>query len=91
VESQRAALRKIMDGTIVTGPVISAVGGMNAAWDAMWATYMGAYPGKIALYLGIDFPLTEVSKITGGGVWSAEHEMELLKRAEGRMELKNED
>ena len=79
VESQRTALQKIMDGTIVTGPVISAVGGMNAAWDAMWAAYMGTYPGKIALYLWIDFPLTEVSKITGGDVWSAEYERELLK------------
>jgi len=79
VESQRSALEKIIDGTIVTGPVISAVGGMNAAWDAMWATYMGAYPGKIALYLWIDFPLTEVSKITGGDVWSAEGERESLK------------
>ena len=78
VESQRTALQKITDRTIATGPVISAVGGMNAAWDAMWATYMGTYPGKIALYLGIDFPLTEVSKITGGDVWSAEYERELL-------------
>jgi len=80
VESQKIALEKITDGTIETGHLISAVGGMNAAWDAMWETYMGTYPGKIALYLWIDFPLTEVSKITGGDVWSAEYERQLLSK-----------
>jgi len=79
VESQKATLEKIISGTIATGPVISAVGGMNAAWDAMWATYLGIYPGKIALYLWRDFPLTEISEITDGDVWSAEYEKDLLK------------
>jgi hypothetical protein len=53
---------------------------MDAAWDALWATHMGTYPGKICIYPGARHPLVPVAKLTGGKPWSAEAEREFLKR-----------
>ena len=80
--SQRLALEKIAHGRIAVNPAVSVVGGMNAAWDALCATYKSTYPGKIVLYLGVDLPLTPIEAITGGYPWSAEYERELLRKSE---------
>ena len=80
IATQRLALERIAQGMISVNPVVSAVGGMQAARDALQATYENTYPGKIALYLGIDMPLTPVEEITGGEAWSAEYERALLEK-----------
>lgn len=84
VATQRLALEKIAQGKISVNPVVSAVGGIQAARDALWATAQSTYPGKIVLYLGIDLPLTPIEAITREDVWSAEHERALLSKSSGR-------
>ncbi|MBI4553194.1 MAG: hypothetical protein HY710_13110 [Candidatus Latescibacteria bacterium] len=83
VATQRLALEKIAQGKISVDPVVSAVGGIQAARDALWATAQSTYPGKIVLYLSIDLPLTPIETITGEDVWSAEHERALLRKSGG--------
>ena len=78
IPSQKRCLDKILSGKIVTDPVVAAVGGMDAAWDALWATHMGSYPGKICIYPGARHPLVPVSRITGGKPWSADFERKFL-------------
>jgi len=79
IPSQARCLEKILDGRIVTDPVVAAVGGMDAAWDALWATHMGAFPGKICIYPGARHRLVPVAELTGGAVWSAGAERDFLR------------
>ena len=76
--SQCASLDKLLDGTMSVDPIVAAVGGADAAWDALWATHMGTYPGKIAIYMGCRHPLTPVAELTGGGHWNARYEREFI-------------
>ena len=82
VESQRLALERIAQGRISVNRVVSGVGGIDAAWDALWATSRSQYAGKIALYPGIEFPLTPIEALTAGEAWSAAHERRLLGRTQ---------
>ncbi len=77
---QKRCLEKILSGKIVTDPVVAAVGGMDAAWNALWATHMGTFPGKICIYPGARHPLVPVAELTGGGPWSAALEREFLEK-----------
>ncbi|MHC4714202.1 MAG: MDR/zinc-dependent alcohol dehydrogenase-like family protein [Planctomycetota bacterium] len=80
IPGQKRCLEKILSGRIVTDPVVAAVGGMDAAWDAMWATHMGTFPGKICIYPGARHPLVPVGELTGGEPWSASFEREFLEK-----------
>jgi threonine dehydrogenase-like Zn-dependent dehydrogenase len=80
IPTQKRCLEKILAGKIVTDPVVAAVGGMDSAWDALWATHLGVYPGKICIYPGVRYPLVAVSQLTGREPWNAAFEREFIKR-----------
>jgi threonine dehydrogenase-like Zn-dependent dehydrogenase len=77
---QTRTLSRITSGEVDVAPVVAAVGGVNAVRDALKAASEETYPGKIVIYLDVDFPLTPVDSLTGGRPWSAEAERKFLAR-----------
>jgi threonine dehydrogenase-like Zn-dependent dehydrogenase len=73
------ALRKVLAGDVDLAPVVSAVGGIDAAWDGLRAADARTLPGKTVLYQDIDMPLTPLDRLTGGRPWSADAERKLLR------------
>ena len=52
---------------------------MDAAADALQASHMGTFPGKICIYPGCRHELVEVGKLTGGAPWSPTFERAFIK------------
>jgi threonine dehydrogenase-like Zn-dependent dehydrogenase len=70
-------------GGINPDNAVAAVGGLAAGRDAIEATKLGTYPGRIVIYPHIELPLTAVEALTEDGVWSADAERALLDRLLG--------
>ena len=80
LDFQQRTLAKIISGEVNVAPVVAAVGGFDAIGRALEASRDGTYPGKIAVYLDTDGPLTPVASMTDGAPWSAEAERAFLTR-----------
>ncbi len=74
----RRALDDVTAGRIDPHNAVAAVGGIDAARDAIAEVHAGTYPGKIVIYPQIERPLTPVESLTGGRSWSREAEAQLL-------------
>jgi threonine dehydrogenase-like Zn-dependent dehydrogenase len=80
LDFQRSTLEKVVLGEVDVAPVVAAVGGFDAVRAGYEAAYRGEFPGKIAIYLDVEHPLTSVEKLTGGAAWSAEEERKFLRK-----------
>lgn len=88
----RAVLARAEAGSLDPNASVAAVGGMNAAWEALRAVEEGRHPGKIVIYPQLpDLPLTTIAELgeaapeaaaqlTENGAWSREAEAALLGR-----------
>jgi len=72
------ALADVAAGRIDPNNAVAAVGGIDAAWQAIADVHAGTYPGKIVIYPQIERSLTRVEDLTGGAPWSREAEERLL-------------
>ena len=75
---QTVTLDRITSGEVDVAPVVAAIGGFDAARDALRAARDGTHPGKMVVYLDVDHPLTPVQQLTGGSPWSADAERTFL-------------
>lgn len=78
IECLTRALADVAAGRIDPNNAVAAIGGMNAAWEAIADVHAGVYPGKIVIYPQIERALTRVEDLTGGAPWSKEAEARLL-------------
>ena len=79
IEALRRALADAADGRINPNNAVAAVGGIDAARDAIHHTHVGTYPGRIVLYPQIEMPLAPVEELTPDGRWTLEAEAALLE------------
>lgn len=77
------ALADVAAGAIDPNNAVAAVGGIDAAWQAVADVHAGTYPGKIVIYPQLERPLTPIEDLTGGGPWTREAERELLTAGGG--------
>lgn len=91
IADQAAVLERASEGTLSPGRMVAAVGGIDAALDAIDGVINSKYPGKIVIFPQIqELPLTgldemsekmpEVAKKLGpGNVWTVESEATLIE------------
>jgi threonine dehydrogenase-like Zn-dependent dehydrogenase len=77
IECLRRALDDVAAGRIDPHHAVAAVGGIDAAWQAIAEVHAGTYPGKIVIYPQVECALTPVEDLTGGRPWSREAERRL--------------
>jgi len=92
IDDQAMVLIKTREGKLSPGRMVAAIGGMNAAIEALEAVINNEYPGKIVIFPQIeDLPLMgldEVSqklpevaeKMESGNVWTMESEAVLFEK-----------
>ncbi len=91
-EDQAQVMHSALDGSLSPERLVAAIGGMNAARDAMEAVMEGRYPGKIVIFPQIpDLPLMSVdelaeklpeiaAKLGEGNMWTNEAEATLIEK-----------
>lgn len=92
VDDIRLTLEWIENGTVSPNGLITAIGSLEAAYDALRAVAESRYPGKVVIYPNIKpFPLTLVSELEAtlpevharlkdGREWTTEAETEFLRQ-----------
>lgn len=78
MDAMQRALEDSTSGRIDPNRAVAAVGGLSAVADGIRATADGSYPGRVLIYPQLDLPLTPVSALAEGGVWSNAAEERLL-------------
>ncbi len=76
--AMQKALEDTAAGVINPDNAVAAVGGLAAGKEAIEATKLGTYPGRIVIYPHIEMPLTPVADLTETGIWSLAAERELM-------------
>jgi hypothetical protein len=91
IHDQAMVMQRAREGALSPGRSVAAIGGLEAARQAMIAVMEGSYPGKIVLFpqihdlplIGLDeleSKLPEVAEKLGDGeVWTAEAEQALIE------------
>ena len=79
IEALRRALQDAADGRINPNNAVAAVGGLDAASEAIHHTHLGTYPGRIVIYPQIEMPLTPIESLAPDGRWTNEAEAALLE------------
>jgi threonine dehydrogenase-like Zn-dependent dehydrogenase len=91
IEDQAQVMNSALDGSLSPARLVAAIGGMNAAREAMEAVMEGRYPGKIVIFPQIpDLPLMGVdelgekypdiaAKLGEGDLWTKEAEAALIE------------
>ena len=91
IDDQAQVMHSALDGLLSPARLVAAIGGMNAAREAMEAVMEGRYPGKIVIFPQIlDLPLMGVdelaeklpevgSKLGEGNLWTKEAEEALIE------------
>jgi threonine dehydrogenase-like Zn-dependent dehydrogenase len=87
----RTILAMTQAGSLHPDASVAAIGGMNAAWEALTAVEEGRYPGKVVIYPQLpDLPLTAIAELpktasdiaahlTDGRAWNRKAEAALLR------------
>jgi threonine dehydrogenase-like Zn-dependent dehydrogenase len=91
IEDQAQVMNSALDGSLSPARLVAAIGGMNAAREAMEAVMEGRYPGKIVIFPQIpDLPLMGVDELAQkfpdiaaelgeGNLWTKEAEKALIE------------
>lgn len=91
IDDQAAVMDRALEGSLSPGRSVAAIGGIEAARDAMVAVMEGRYPGKIVIFPQIrGLPLLGLSelhdrlpevaaKLASGDVWTNEAEAALIE------------
>lgn len=92
IRDQAQVMERALDGSLSPERVVAAVGGLEAARDAMEAVMEGRYPGKVVIFPQIhNLPLTGIdqlgethpeigSKLGEGNTWTREAEDALIEK-----------
>jgi len=92
IRDQAQVMERALDGSLSPERVVAAVGGLEAARDAMEAVMEGRYPGKVVIFPQIhDLPLTGIDqlgeaypeiggKLGEGNTWTREAEDALIDK-----------
>ena len=92
IQDQAQVMDRAMDGSLSPERVVAAVGGIEAAREAMKAVMEGSYPGKVVIFPQLhDLPLMGLDqlrvnypeigeKLREGDIWTMEAEIALIER-----------
>lgn len=92
IDDQASVMARALEGALSPGRSVAAIGGLEAARDAMQAVMDGRYPGKIVIFPQLhNLPLTGLDelrdrlpavaeKLGPGDVWTLEAESALIEQ-----------
>ena len=92
IQDQAQVMDRAMEGSLSPERVVAAVGGIEAAREAMKAVMVGSYPGKVVIFPQIhDLPLMGLDqlkvkhpeigeKLGQGEIWTLEAEKALIEK-----------